>query len=323
MDLSNASLWWIAAGVAVAAELATGTFYLLMIALGLARGRPRRPVRRRRKPIQFVAAAVVGGGATALWHWRRVSTRRAGAADGAATATSTSTSASASMSRPGPTTARRGCSYRGSTWAARLQPGAPAVAGRARRRRRRGQLARPRSPPRHSLNRSTRMEPSFSTSVALVIAVVAAIFIFQTFKIVPQQHAWVVERLGKYDRTLAPGPRVRRALHRARRLQALAEGSAARRAEPGLHHARQHPAAGRRHHLFPGHRPDARELRLEQLHRRDHPAGADAAALGDRQDGARPDLRGARPHQPLGRRRARRGGARTGASRCCATRSRT
>ena len=28
MDLSNASVWWIAAGVAVAAELATGTFYL-------------------------------------------------------------------------------------------------------------------------------------------------------------------------------------------------------------------------------------------------------------------------------------------------------
>src|SRR5450755_3435082 len=41
--------------------------------------------------------------------------------------------------------------------------------------------------------------------IALVIAVIAAIFIFQTFKIVPQQHAWVVERLGKYDRTLTPG----------------------------------------------------------------------------------------------------------------------
>jgi len=49
------------------------------------------------------------------------------------------------------------------------------------------------------------MEPSFSTTVALVLAVIAAIFIFQTFKIVPQQHAWVVERLGKYDRTLTPG----------------------------------------------------------------------------------------------------------------------
>jgi regulator of protease activity HflC (stomatin/prohibitin superfamily) len=43
------------------------------------------------------------------------------------------------------------------------------------------------------------------TEVALVIAVIAAIFVFQTFKIVPQQHAWVVERLGKYDRTLTPG----------------------------------------------------------------------------------------------------------------------
>ena len=41
--------------------------------------------------------------------------------------------------------------------------------------------------------------------IALILAVVAGIFIVQTFKIVPQQHAWVVERLGKYDRTLTPG----------------------------------------------------------------------------------------------------------------------
>ena len=41
--------------------------------------------------------------------------------------------------------------------------------------------------------------------IAIVIAVIAAIFISQTFKIVPQQNAWVVERLGKYDRTLTPG----------------------------------------------------------------------------------------------------------------------
>jgi len=47
--------------------------------------------------------------------------------------------------------------------------------------------------------------PSVSTTVALVIVVVAAIFVIQTFKIVPQQHAWIVERLGRYDRTLAPG----------------------------------------------------------------------------------------------------------------------
>ncbi len=41
--------------------------------------------------------------------------------------------------------------------------------------------------------------------IALVIAIIAAVFVFQTFKIVPQQNAWVVEKLGKYDRTLAPG----------------------------------------------------------------------------------------------------------------------
>ncbi len=41
--------------------------------------------------------------------------------------------------------------------------------------------------------------------IALVLAVIAGIFIYRTFKIVPQQHAWVVERLGKFDRALTPG----------------------------------------------------------------------------------------------------------------------
>jgi regulator of protease activity HflC (stomatin/prohibitin superfamily) len=41
--------------------------------------------------------------------------------------------------------------------------------------------------------------------IALVIAVIVVIFIMRTFKIVPQQHAWVVERLGKYHAALTPG----------------------------------------------------------------------------------------------------------------------
>jgi regulator of protease activity HflC (stomatin/prohibitin superfamily) len=44
-----------------------------------------------------------------------------------------------------------------------------------------------------------------SLQIALILAIVAIIFIVRTLKIVPQQHAWVVERLGKYDRTLTPG----------------------------------------------------------------------------------------------------------------------
>src|ERR1700709_2285883 len=41
--------------------------------------------------------------------------------------------------------------------------------------------------------------------IALVIVVIAIVFILRSIKIVPQQHAWVVEKLGKYDRTLTPG----------------------------------------------------------------------------------------------------------------------
>lgn len=41
--------------------------------------------------------------------------------------------------------------------------------------------------------------------IALVVFVIAVIFVIRTIKIVPQQHAWVVERLGRYDRTLTPG----------------------------------------------------------------------------------------------------------------------
>ncbi|MFG6487953.1 SPFH domain-containing protein [Roseateles sp. BYS78W] len=44
--------------------------------------------------------------------------------------------------------------------------------------------------------------------IALVLAIVAIIFIVRAIKIVPQQHAFVVERLGRYDRTMAPGPHV-------------------------------------------------------------------------------------------------------------------
>jgi regulator of protease activity HflC (stomatin/prohibitin superfamily) len=41
--------------------------------------------------------------------------------------------------------------------------------------------------------------------VYIVILVIAVIFIARSVKVVPQQNAWVVERLGKYHATLAPG----------------------------------------------------------------------------------------------------------------------
>ena len=42
-------------------------------------------------------------------------------------------------------------------------------------------------------------------SVAMVLFFVALVFVFKTINVVPQQHVWVVERLGKYHATLAPG----------------------------------------------------------------------------------------------------------------------
>jgi len=42
-------------------------------------------------------------------------------------------------------------------------------------------------------------------TIALVLFIVAAIFVVRSVKVVPQQHAWVVERLGRYHGALTPG----------------------------------------------------------------------------------------------------------------------
>lgn len=42
-------------------------------------------------------------------------------------------------------------------------------------------------------------------SISLVLFILGIVFIIKTIHVVPQQHAWVVERLGKYHATLGPG----------------------------------------------------------------------------------------------------------------------
>ncbi|WP_374030732.1 SPFH domain-containing protein [Bdellovibrio bacteriovorus] len=49
------------------------------------------------------------------------------------------------------------------------------------------------------------MDLQFFTLVSVVILVVAVIFVLKTVYVVPQQHAWIVERLGKYHTTMGPG----------------------------------------------------------------------------------------------------------------------
>jgi membrane protein implicated in regulation of membrane protease activity len=77
--MTDSTLWWSAAGIAVAVELATGTFYLLMLAIGLAAGALAAHAGGG-APAQFVVAAVVGGGAVTALHLQRRSRPKAAAA---------------------------------------------------------------------------------------------------------------------------------------------------------------------------------------------------------------------------------------------------
>ena len=75
MEMTAPTLWWVLAGLLVVAELLTGTFYLLMLALGSAAGALAAHLGLAGS-MQMVVAALVGGGATAIWHFRRASAPR-------------------------------------------------------------------------------------------------------------------------------------------------------------------------------------------------------------------------------------------------------
>ncbi|QXL84616.1 NfeD family protein [Comamonas sp. NLF-1-9] len=68
MELSAASLWWLATGVVVIVELLSGTLYLLMLALGLAAGAVAAHLGLG-GVAQIVAGAVVGSGAVFAAYW--------------------------------------------------------------------------------------------------------------------------------------------------------------------------------------------------------------------------------------------------------------
>ena len=79
--MADSTVWWLLTGAAVAVELVTGTFYLLMLAIGLAAGALAAHVGAG-MAAQLVTAALVGGGAVAALYvvrQRRPATPGAGA----------------------------------------------------------------------------------------------------------------------------------------------------------------------------------------------------------------------------------------------------
>jgi len=65
--MADSTLWWLLAGAAVAVELLTGTFYLLMLGVGMVAGALAAHAGTA-APTQLVVAALAGGGAVAGWH---------------------------------------------------------------------------------------------------------------------------------------------------------------------------------------------------------------------------------------------------------------
>jgi membrane protein implicated in regulation of membrane protease activity len=126
LDWSTPTTWWLAAGVLAAAELVTGSFYLLMLALGAAVGALAAHAGLS-ATTQLLLAALLGTGATLGWHLVRArlpQAKDAGAnpdvnIDIGQTVHVLQWQADGTSRVP----------YRGAQWQVRLAPGAQAASG--------------------------------------------------------------------------------------------------------------------------------------------------------------------------------------------------
>lgn len=66
--MANATVWWLLAGSLVALELFTGTFYLLMLSLGMVAAALAAHTGAG-LTVQLVCAALLGTAAVVAWYW--------------------------------------------------------------------------------------------------------------------------------------------------------------------------------------------------------------------------------------------------------------
>jgi membrane protein implicated in regulation of membrane protease activity len=118
--LSNGLFWWIAAGALIVAELFTGTFYLLMIALGMIAGGLAFVIGAM-PHVQMGAAAVIALIAVAVLRRSRFGNwkRRADATHDAAVNLDIGATLQVGQWREG----RARAMYRGAEWDVELAPG--------------------------------------------------------------------------------------------------------------------------------------------------------------------------------------------------------
>lgn len=127
--MAESTVWWLLAGALVALELLTGTFYLLMLALGAAAG-ALVAYADASLSAQIVAAAVIGLSAVALWTWIR--RRRPGDPSPRADRSVNLDVGEVIHVQNWAVDGTAQVKYRGAQWTAQLAPGATAAPGNYR-----------------------------------------------------------------------------------------------------------------------------------------------------------------------------------------------
>jgi membrane protein implicated in regulation of membrane protease activity len=77
INMAESTIWWVLAGGLIAVELLSGTFYLLMLAIGVAAAGLAAQLGAD-TTVQMTVAALVGGGAVIAW--RAIKQRKPGQA---------------------------------------------------------------------------------------------------------------------------------------------------------------------------------------------------------------------------------------------------
>jgi membrane protein implicated in regulation of membrane protease activity len=124
--MADSTLWWLATGGLVAVELISGTFYLLMMALGLAAA---ALAAHAGLPLtwQWLVASIVGGGSVLVWHrYKRAQPSVSPAESNPDVNMDIGELVQVIEWQPDGSTAVH---YRGAHWDAALQTGEPAVSG--------------------------------------------------------------------------------------------------------------------------------------------------------------------------------------------------
>ena len=230
--MSDYWIWWIVAAVLVGAELLTGTFYLLAIGVGVALGGVAAWLGAR-PPVQFAVAGVLGVVGTIVAHRWRMAARQHAAA------------AARTRHRPGGAGAELERRRHGARRLSRHAMGRRARDARRRRAPRRMYIVATRAArvlASLSDTRGAARQPDTmprtgalamwigSSIFTLALFVVALIVIIKAIRVVPQQHALVVERLGRFYAVLAARAQLRHPVRRPRRLPARPARNPARRA---------------------------------------------------------------------------------------------